>query len=425
MKVEQWREESASLVREHGNHQVSTVSISQVFGGMRGVSALLCDTSEVPMDKGLIIRGHYLKDLTEKTPVEVFYLLLTGDLPNEEEYKEFSYNLRVRKFVPFYVWEMLKSMPKDSHPMTMLSMAVLSMQRESIFANRYFEGASKHDYWKYVLEDAMNIVAKLPSIAASIYRLRFNKGELIQPDPNMDLTADFVHMLGLDDRNKEFYNFMRLFLVTHSDHEGGNVSAFTNTLVNSALSDPYYSVSAGLNGLAGPLHGLANQESIRWVLGVMAKYGGNPSRDQIREHVIETIASGRVVPGYGHAVLRVEDPRFTAFYNFAKQNCMEDPVVQTVDHLYNVVPDILKTIEKIKNPYPNVDAITGSLLYHYGIKEFSYYTVIFALSRAIGLASQAVVNRAIGSPLTRPKSVTSLQLKKALEEPHLVEKVEE
>lgn len=411
-KIELWREEASQFAKANGDKTVDTINVGQLYGGMRGVVSMVTDTSVVPKDKGLIIRGIPIKDLVNITPVQVFYLLLTGELPNEQELHEFAIGLRIRKFVPYYVWEVLRNMPKDSHPMTMLSMAVLSMQRESVFAMKYAKGLHKQDYWRYTLEDALNIVAKLPAIAAAVYRFRFGKGELIQPDPDMNLTADFVHMLGVENNGTEMFNLMRLFLVCHSDHEGGNVSSFSSSVVNSALSDLYYSLSAGFNGLAGPLHGLANQESLLWILELMKKYGGgSPTKEQIEEHVNETLLEGRVVPGYGHAVLRVTDPRFEAFYDFGMSHCPDDPVFKTVQGLYEVVPQVLKGIEKIQNPYPNVDAITGSLLYHYGIKEFSYYTVLFALSRSIGLASQAVMNRAMMAPIIRPKSVTTEWLK--------------
>ncbi len=410
-KIEFWRSDMSAFLKESGDQKVSDITISQIMGGMRGVTSLWCDTSVVPKDQGLIIRGKPVSELTDITGVQVFYLLLTGDLPNEVELHEFQLALRIRKFVPYYVWEILKAMPKDSHPMTMLSTAVLSMQKESSFARHHDEGIHKSEYWRYTLEDALNLIAKLPAIAAAIYRIRYNKGELIQPDPDMRLSEDFVHMLGLDSSGEEFLKLMTLFLVAHSDHEGGNVSSFTASIVNSALSDLYYSISAGFNGLAGPLHGLANQEALKWVLEVMKKYNGTPTKEQIEDVVNETLAAGQVIPGYGHAVLRVVDPRFTAFYEFGKVHCPEDPVFKTVVNTFEVVPEVLKRIPKIQNPWPNVDAVTGSLLYHYGLREFSYYTVIFALSRSIGLASQAVMNRALGLPIVRPKSVTTSWLK--------------
>jgi citrate synthase len=406
-KIELWRSEVSSLMKEHGDKVISQVTVKQAYGGLRGVRSLVTDTSKVPDDKGLTIRGRLLKDLSVYTPEEIYYLLLTGDLPNEAELNDFVINLKFRKHVPYYVWDVLKAMPKDSHPMTMLNTAILVMQKESVFARMYEKGIKKEEFWKPTLEDALNIVAKIPSIAAAIYRIRFNKGELIQPDPFMDITGDFVYMMGVDNASDEFKDLIRMFLITHSDHEGGNVSAFTTTTVSSALSDMYYAVSAGFDGLAGPLHGLANQESIMWVLDTLEQFGGYPTKDQLKQHVRDTLNAGRVVPGYGHAILRITDPRFELFLEFGKKYCGNDPVFNTVSNLYDVVPDILKEIQKIKDPWPNVDACSGSLLYHYGLKEFSYYTVIFAVSRALGLTAQTVMARALEYPITRPKSVTT------------------
>ena len=410
-KVETWREEISGLLKDNSEKIISDVTIKQAYGGMRGVRSLICDTSRVPQDKGLIIRGKPLKEVSDKTPEEVFYLLLTSELPNEEELIDFKAELRKRKNVPDYVWEVLKSMPKDSHPMTLLNTAILVMQHESVFAKKYDEGIRKEDYWKPTLEDALNIVAKLPAIAAGVYRMRFNKGDLIAQDPNMDLTGDYVHMLGLDTNKDEFNDLMRLYLVAHCDHEGGNVSALSTQTINSALSDLYYSLSGGFNGLAGPLHGLANQESLKWILSIIEKYNGTPTEEQIVEIVWDTLNSGKVIPGYGHAVLRVTDPRFEGFLEFGKKHFPEDPIFKTVSRIYDVVPGELKKVEKIKNPWPNVDAASGSMLYYYGLKEFSYYTVVFAVSRSLGLTAQAVVNRAMLNPIIRPKSVTTEYVK--------------
>lgn len=406
-KFTYWRKEANEIVKKSGKKVISEVTISQAYNGMRGVRALICDTSRVPKDEGLIIRGKHLKELTNKSPEEIYYLLLTGELPAKEELDNFSDELKRRKNIPDYVWNILKSMPKDSHPMTMLDTAILSMQRESVFASEYNKGIKKEDYWKPTLEDALNIVARMPAVAAAVYRIRFNKGEIIEPDLTMDLSGDYVHMLGIDNDKDEFYKLMKLYLVLHCDHEGGNVSALTTQTINSALSDLYYSLSGGFNGLAGPLHGLANQETLKWVMNLIEKFNGTPTTEQLRAYVKEAIDAGKIISGYGHAVLRITDPRFEAFLEFGKKYLPDDPVFLTVTRLYEVVPAELRKIEKIKNPYPNVDAISGSLLYHYGLKEALYYTVVFAVSRSLGLTAQAVINRGTMFPLIRPKSVTT------------------
>jgi len=400
-----WRDEVSNIIASCKDEVVSEVTVGQLYGGMRSVRSLVCDTSRVPPDQGLIIRGKLLKDVIDKSPEEIYYLLLTGEFPDKEELAQFSSDIKKRKSIPSYVWDVLKAMPDDSHPMTMLNTAILVLQKESVFARKYDVGMKKEDYWKYTLEDALNLVAKVPGIAAGIYRIRFNKGELIHIDPEMDLTGDYVHMLGI--KKEGFYELMRIYLVAHCDHEGGNVSAFAAQTINSALSDLYYSLSGGLDGLAGPLHGLASQESLKWILELMERYDGTPTHAQLKELVWELLDSGKVVPGYGHAVLRVTDPRFEAFLNFGKKHCPDDPVFQTVSRLYDVVPFELKKVEKIKNPWPNVDASSGSLLYHYGLKEFSYYTVVFAVSRTLGITAQGVINRGMLNPIVRPKSTTT------------------
>ena len=399
------RQDARALVKEHGAKVISEVTVAQAFGGMRGVKAMICDTSLVEPDKGLIIRGRPIGDLTDKLPEETFWLLLTGDLPSGDELKDLQGEFRAQQEVPQYVFDVLEAMAEDSHPMAMFNTAILAMERESIFRKRYTEGMKREQYWEAALDDSISLLAKLPGVAAAVYRLRFKKGDRIAPDASLDWGANFAHTLGIDDPTGEFKNLMRLYLTLHSDHEGGNVSANTCHTVGSALSDPYYAVSAGLNGLAGPLHGLANQECLRFVLALKDKYQGVPTEEQLREFAWETLNGGQVIPGYGHAVLRVTDPRFTAFHAFGKRVCSEDQVYQIVDRLFTVIPEVLKEHGKAKNPYPNVDAGSGALLYHFGLREFDYYTVLFGVSRALGMLSQLIVNRAMGAAITRPKSV--------------------
>lgn len=410
-KIPDWRKEAKQLLEEKGDKVVSNVTVAQAYGGMRGVKGLVCDTSAVSADSGLIIRGRPLLDITDILPEEVFYLLLTGDLPDKEALKELQSQLSAHSEVPQYVWDVLKAMPKDSHPMAMFNTAIMVMEKESEFRKQYDKGLKKQDYWKAILEDGIRLIAKLPAIGAGVYRIRFDKGDLINPDKSLDWGANFAHMLGIDDPNGTLKKLMRLYLMLHCDHEGGNVSAFSALTVASALSDPYYAVSAGLNGLAGPLHGLANQECLKFVLDIKDHFGGSPSQDELKKFVWDRLESGRVIPGYGHAVLRCPDPRFTAFIEFGRKNIKGDPVFDIVSDLFDVVPDVLTEQGKAKNPWPNVDAASGSLLYHFGMTEFSFYTVLFSISRAMGMVSQMVVNRALGMPITRPKSITAEWIK--------------
>lgn len=412
--IPEYRDSVKEFVSEHGDETVSQVTLKQIYGGMRGVRALPCDTSSVEPDTGLVIRKRPIEELAEKTPEEVFYLLLTGELPDADTKKELTADLAARREIPEHVWRVLTALPEDTHPMTMFSAGILAMQSESKFAKAYQKGVRKEDYWETTLEDALDLVARVPVLAAWVYRLRFEKGSRIDGDKKLPLALNFARVLGIKDPSGEFADLMRLYLVLHSDHESGNVSAATTAVVNSALSDLYYSLSAGLNGLAGPLHGLANQECLRWILMVHEKFGGVPSDQEIEKFAWDTLNSGKVIPGYGHAVLRVTDPRFSAFYNFGTRFCTDDDIFKIVVKVYDIVPEVLKQVKKIKDPWPNVDAISGSLLYRYGITEFPYYTVLFGVARTLGVTSQAVLSRGLGLPIIRPKSVTTAYLKKEL-----------
>lgn len=410
-KIPEWRYEVKQLIDARGDVAISNVTLAQAYGGMRGVKGLVCDTSSVSPDTGLIIRGRPLLSITNILPEEVFYLLLTGDLPDETALKDLQAQLTEHQEISPYVWDVLKAMPADSHPMVMFNTAILVMEKESIFRQRYDEGIAKQEYWKAILEDGIRLVAKLPGIGAGVYRLRFNKGDFIAPDPKLDWGANFAHMLGIEDPDGTLKKLMRLYLMLHCDHEGGNASAFTALTIASTLSDPYYAVSGGLNALAGPLHGLANQECLKFVLEIRDHFDGVPSEEELQKFVWERLNSGRVIPGYGHAVLRCPDPRFTAFMEFGSEHIHDDPVFTIVQKLFDVVPGVLKEQGKAKNPWPNVDAASGSLLYHFGMTEFSFYTVLFSISRAMGMVSQMVINRALGIPIMRPKSVTTTWLK--------------
>jgi len=410
-KIPNWREDVRALISDSGSSVISEVSLKQAYGGMRGVKGLVCDTSSVSEDTGLIIRGIPLLDIIEILPEEVLYLLLTGDLPDKDALSELQSNLQEHAIVPDYIWTILRNMPNDSHPMAMFNTAVLAMEKESVFRSYYDKGMNKNDFWKPTLEDGIRLIAKLPALGAGVYRIRFEKGNLINPDQSLDWGANYAHMLGLDNSDNNLKKLMRLYLMLHCDHEGGNASAFTSLTIGSTLSDLYYAVSGGLNALAGPLHGLANQECLKFVLDIRDEFGGAPSKKEIEELCWDRLKNGRVIPGYGHAVLRCPDPRFTAFMNFGKEHIKNDDVFSIVENLFEVVPKVLLKHGKAKNPWPNVDAASGALLYHYGITEFSYYTVLFSISRAMGIISQIVINRALGIPIMRPKSVTTDWLK--------------
>ncbi len=403
------RERVHSLVNNYGKKVISDISVEQVLGGLRGVRSTFCETSEVILDKGLIIRGYPILNLVDKLPEEIFWLLLTGEFPTKEEIEDLQSELKKRSKVPQYLWSTLKTcLVKDEpHPMTILISSIAILERESKFYYHYNTGGMKKDeYWEYALEDVLDIIAVLPSLAAGIYRLRYDKGHLINSGHDLDWAGNLAHMMGIEENQEDFTKLMRLFMVLHCDHEGGNVSAKACNVIGSTLSDPYYAVMGGLAGLAGPLHGEANQEGVRYVLDVLKTFKDVPSDDELKKYVTDTLVSGKLIPGYGHPVLRVTDPRFTAFYEYGKKVMPDDKLFKVVEKLYKIVPPILTEYGKVKNPWPNIDASSGALLYHYGIEELDYYTLLFGVSRTLGICAQLVIDRALGFPITRPKSAT-------------------
>jgi citrate synthase len=310
---------------------------------------------------------------------------------------------------------MLKTMPKETHPMTLLSQAVLALQNESVFMSKY-HSMKKDEYWEAALEDSLNLTAKLPVIAAFIYRMKYF-GEKAKPkyNPKQDYGANFARMMKVSDK-KGYAELMRLYFIIHSDHESGNASAHATHLVGSTLSDVYYAFSAGLGALAGPLHGLANQESLAWLLDVHKRFVGVPSREDLYKFAWDTLNSGHVIPGYGHGVLRVIDPRFVTQMEFAKKRFPDDELLRLADMVLDVVPTVLKEQGKAKNPAPNVDAISGTLQYYFGVREFEFYTVLFGVGRALGVTANYVWARALGQPIERPKSLTTKMLEDAVAE---------
>jgi len=417
-KIKAWRPRTTRLLKEFADVKLDEVTIEQCLGGMRDVQGLVTDISYLDPQEGIRLRGFTIPQVLARLPkaagkempsVEaLFYLLLTGDIPTAAEAAQVSSEFRERGQVPAYVYDVLRALPRDSHPMTLFSAAILAMQRESLFAKRYNEGINKADYWDPTYEDALNLLAKLPEIGSFIYRLKYRNGVLISPAPGLDFGGNFAHLMGV---REPYDDVSRLHFILHSDHESGNVSAHAGHLVSSALSDLYYSISAMLDGLAGPLHGLANQEVLRWIMGVMEKMGGRrPTAPELREFVWDTLRSGQVVPGYGHAVLRKTDPRYTAQRDFCLKHLPDDPLFAYVDMLFRVVPNVLREHGKAKNPWPNVDAASGVIQWHFGIKEHDFYTVLFGIGRALGVCANIIWDRALGYALERPKSVTTAML---------------
>jgi len=409
-------EKIKKLRAEKGSTVIGEVTLDQVYGGARGVKSLVWEGSVLDSEEGIRFRGKTIPECQELLPKAeggqeplpegLFWLLLTGEVPTAEQVKGLSAEWAARSAVPKFVEELIDRCPNTLHPMAQFSIAVTALEHESSFAKAYAKGINKKEYWTHTFEDSMDLIAKLPTIASKIYRNVFKDGKVAPIQADKDYGFNLANQLGFGE-NKDFVDLMRLYLVIHSDHEGGNVSAHTTHLVGSALSSPMLSLAAGLNGLAGPLHGLANQEVLNWLTEMKKSVGDDLSDESIKNYLWSTLKAGRVVPGYGHAVLRKTDPRYMSQREFALKKLPDDPMFKLVSQVYNIAPGVLTEHGKTKNPYPNVDAHSGVLLQYYGLTEAQYYTVLFGVSRALGVLPQLIIDRAVGAPIERPKSFST------------------
>jgi len=419
-KIPAVQEEVKAFRKQHGNTKIGEITVDSLYGGMR-MKGLVTETSVLDADEGIRFRGYTIPECQELLPKApggqeplpegLFWLLVTGDIPTEEQVRGLSKDWASRAELPSHVVAMLNNFPSNLHPMAQFSAAMAALHSESKFSKAYADGVHKSKYWDTTFEDSMDLIAKLPVVAATIYNNLYRDGAAPCPiDVDKDWSYNFTEMIGHQD--PMFTELMRLYLTIHSDHEGGNVSAHATHLVGSALSDPYLSFCAGMCGLAGPLHGLANQEVLIFLEKVVKSVGLDATDDQMKDFVWSLLKSGQVVPGYGHAVLRKTDPRYTCQREFALKHLPDDKLFKLVSQLYMLVPPILLETGKVKNPWPNVDAHSGVLLQYYGMKEMNYYTVLFGVSRALGVTASLVWDRALGLPLERPKSMSTAGLKK-------------
>ncbi len=417
-KIEEHRPRTTKLLKEHADVKVGEVTIGQAIGGGRSVKMLVTDISYLDPNEGIRFRGKTIPEVMAELPkmegkdyptVEAFwYFLLTGDVPTDADVSEVLADFKKRSEVPSYVFDVIRALPKDSHPMVMFSSAIMAMQKESKFAKFYEEGFNKMDAWKSTFEDSTDLLARLPEVAAFIYRYKYKDGDIIASNPDLDMGANFAHMMGID---APYDDVARMYFILHSDHESGNASAHTTHLVSSTLSDPYYALSAGINALAGPLHGRANQEVLSWIQDLYKKLGGKvPTKEDLKTALWDTLNSGGVIPGYGHAVLRLPDPRYTSQREYCQKHLPEDELFKVVSMIFDVAPDILKEQGKAKNPWPNVDAQSGVIQWYYGLKEYDFYTVLFGVGRAIGVLANITWDRGLGYALERPKSLTTSML---------------
>ncbi|MAY81684.1 MAG: citrate synthase [Deltaproteobacteria bacterium] len=352
-----------------------TITEKSLNTGLRGFPVGRVRTSRVDASEGVSYVGYPIADLASIDPEAAIYLLFNKELPSDDEISGCKSNLASRAKVDPRVIETLKLLPREGHPMEWLitGLSLLGMTGKT------------GDF----MEDGLNLISRSAELIASIYRIRSGWGEPIPSDPSLGLVENFVHMLGVPGADEEkLTKLLRTFYVLHMDHGGGNLSTFTGKAVASGHADQYASLAAAMAGLYGPLHGRANQECLNFVKKV-----GTTDPDEIEQFVRDTLASGGKIFGFGHAVLRAEDPRATVQYALGQELCPDDPLFKTALAMRERAVKVLKENPKISNPYPNVDAVSGTLLNAAGLVDAEYYTLLFGFARIAGIAAQIVDER--------------------------------
>ena len=378
------------------------ITKEQLETGLRGVPVGYCTTSSVDPQKGLFYVGQPVEMLADKDPEDVIHLLIEKRWPTAAEAKAFRAELKQHADVDVRVFASLKALPREGHPMKWLIHAI----------NALGMLVGKPDYRR----DCIALIGQIPTVTAAIFRIRAGWGEPIAPRADLGYMENFVHMLGVPGldaaRTARLTRLMRVFDILHFDHGGGNLSTFVGKAVASGEADMYESMAAAMAGLAGPKHGKANQECLEFVQECVQRVGGKLDAASVKAMIEQKLANKELVYGFGHAVLRVEDPRARALRKVGEELCPNDTNFRMVKLLSEVGPSVLQQKTKMSDPYPNVDSASGSLLMACGLTDPDYYTVLFGLSRVVGIAAQIVYERCEarqgkGTPIIRPKYIYS------------------
>lgn len=370
------------------------ITRDQLETGLRGVPVGYCTTSHVDPQKGLFYVGRPIAELSHLDPLEVIYLLYYGEMGTPEGIARFKKELEKRGRCKEKTVRHLEALPQEGPPLELLAAALLIVG--------IYEGTG--DY----REDCLNVIAKLPQIGALLINHHAKWGKTPEPKPELGYIQNFLHMLQTPGpKTSELYDVMRLFNVLHFDHSGGNLSTFVGKAVASGLEPMYGSLAAAMTALAGPRHGRANQDCLEFVQGVLKEVGPQASAADVERLLRRKLERKELVFGFGHAVLRVEDSRATVCYKYCEKHFPQDPLVKIALLLRSEGPKILKENPKISSPYPNIDAISGSMLMAGGFPYPEYFTLLFGLSRAVGIAIQIVYERleardGKGTPIIRP-----------------------
>lgn len=364
--------------------------------GLRGYPVGYCTTSTVDPTKGLFYCGIPIPQLASWQPEEVIYLLYYGKKGSQDEVNKFSKDLQSRAKLSPEVIKQIAALPRKGHPNKLFCAALLICG--------IIEGTNDYK------EDCLNLIAKLPQLAATVINTHAGWGETKASDPSLGYMENFVALLNLPQKEKakDLIQIFKLFNIMHYDHGGGNLSTFVGKAVASGLEDMYGSIASAMAALSGPRHGKANQDCLIFVQEILDQVGENASESEVEELIRKRLANNELVFGFGHAVLRVEDPRATVFYEAAAKKYPNFPLVKIAHLLRKAGPKVLKENPKISNPYPNVDAVSGVILSAAGFPYPDYFTVLFGLSRMVGISIQIVYERCEaregkGTPIVRPK----------------------
>ncbi len=363
--------------------------------GLRGIPVGYCTTSSVDAQKGLIYIDRPISELSSLKPEEVIFLLYSGHEGSREEIAAFSESLKKRAACPQDTLDAILRLPRDIHPMKLLPIALLLLGG----------AAKKTDY----RADCLDLIAKIPHLVATLINHHSGWGKTPLPDASKGYMENFAFMLQVPHADKKrLTEVFSLFNILHYDHGGGNLSTFVGKAVASGLEDMYGSIAAAMCALAGPRHGRANQDCLEFAQGVLQEVGEGASTAGVEELIRKRLKEGKLIFGFGHAVLRVEDPRASVFYTYAEQHFPGHPLVKIAHHLRLAGPKVLSENSKISNPYPNIDAISGTVLAAAGFNYPEYFTVLFGLARSVGIAIQIVDDRCHarggkGTPIVRPK----------------------
>lgn len=377
------------------NEVLFEVTKNHLDTGLRGFPVGYCTTSNVDPIKGLFYVGKPVSELISWSPEEVIFLLYNGREGSKSEINTFSDDLKKRAKCSAELIKQIRSLPRQGHPMKLFCSAILLCGM--------LEGTG--DY----RQDCLNLIAKIPEITAAVINYHAGWQGTTASHPERGYMENFAGMLNVPKADKEqLARAFKLFNILHYDHSGGNLSTFIGKAVASGLEDMYGSMTAAMCALAGPRHGRANQDSLEFIKGIIDEGGANISPGDLEVLLRQRLANNQLIFGFGHAVLKVEDPRATVFYNESERRFGSNPLVQVALMLRRVGPKVLGENPKITNPYPNVDAISGSFLSAAGFPYPEYFTVLFGLARTVGIAIQIVYERCEardgkGTPIVRPK----------------------